>query len=44
MITNEITIDIIDFIYPAYIDLNVFRSLWLKYEWENRITISTNIK
>ncbi|MFO0131229.1 MAG: hypothetical protein ACK52J_01225 [bacterium] len=44
MITNEIFIDLIDFIIPETISLNSFRELWQKYEWENKITVHTNIK
>ncbi|EGR27322.1 hypothetical protein IMG5_197900 [Ichthyophthirius multifiliis] len=40
LITKEIDIDLIDFIYPSEIDLNTFRELWAKYEWENRITLN----
>ena len=43
MITNEIHIDIIDFIYPADISIEDFRVLWIAYEWENRIILNTNI-
>ena len=25
-----------DFIYPANIDIGLFRKKWAKYEWENR--------
>ena len=39
MITNEIFIDLIDFIIPETISLNSFRELWQKYEWENCVTI-----
>ncbi len=44
MITNEISIDIINFIYPENIEIGEFRKLWTKYEWENRILINTNIE
>jgi len=43
LITKEINIDLIDFIYPAEIDITLFRQMWAKYEWENRIMINTNI-
>lgn len=32
-----------DFIYPADIETEEFRKKWAKYEWENRISINTNI-
>ena len=41
IVTNEIPIDIIDFVYPAYIKDKEFRTLWSKYEWENRVNINT---
>lgn len=53
LITKEIYIDLIDFIYPADIHINDFRTCWAKYgifinilllEWENRISLTTNIK
>eukprot|EP00828_Plagiopyla_frontata_P007918 TRINITY_DN1383_c0_g1_i7.p1 TRINITY_DN1383_c0_g1~~TRINITY_DN1383_c0_g1_i7.p1 ORF type:complete len:335 (-),score=62.20 TRINITY_DN1383_c0_g1_i7:149-1153(-) len=42
LITNEIYIDMTTFIYPEAIDLPEFRVKWQKYEWENRVTISTH--
>ncbi len=44
LVTKEINIDLIDFIYPAEITMQEFRTMWAKYEWENRINISTNFK
>ena len=41
MITNEIMVDLVDFIYPAEIEDEEFRKCWSKYEWENRLTISS---
>ena len=43
MITNEIFIDMTDFIKPVKISLSSFRDLWFIYEWENKIVINTNI-
>lgn len=43
MVTKEISIDLIDFIMPADVNLNEYRQMWAKYEWENRISINTNI-
>jgi len=42
LITKEINIDMMDFIYAANIDVGLFRKKWAKYEWENRISINTN--
>ncbi len=44
MITNEIFIDLIDFIIPETISLNSLGELWQKYERVNKITLHTNIK
>ena len=35
--------DMVDFIQPASIGINDFRKKWSKYEWENRISINTNL-
>lgn len=32
-----------DFIQSAEIRITEFRKKWSKYEWENRISINTNI-
>ncbi len=44
MITNEISIDIIDFVYPAELSDDDFRQMWSKYEWENRVLVTTPIE
>jgi len=44
MITNEICIDLIEFIVPSQINPENFRELWRKYDWENKIIITTSIK
>ena len=41
IITNEIMVDLVDFIYPAEIEDEEFRKCWSKYEWENRLTINS---
>ena len=33
-----------EFIYPVEIALDTFRRLWQLYQWENKITINTNIQ
>lgn len=40
LITKEIDIDLIDFVFPAQIDFNSYREMWARYEWENRIVIN----
>jgi coatomer subunit beta len=44
LITKEIMIDLIDFIFPGTVPIEEFRKLWAKYEWENRISINTQFK
>jgi len=44
MITNEIQIDITDYIYPAESNIEEFRQLWSKYEWENKVIVNTHIE
>ncbi|KRX00780.1 Armadillo-type fold [Pseudocohnilembus persalinus] len=44
LVTKEINIDLIDFIVPKDLNINRFRQMWAKYEWENRITLNTNIQ
>ena len=41
IMTSEITLEILDLIYPATISNYEFRNLWQKYNWENRIEINT---
>jgi len=43
MITNQIGIDLVDFIEPCAISVNEFRELWQKYDWENKIQIQTQL-
>lgn len=42
MITNEIQIDLIEFIFPGEIKTEEFRTLWSKYEWENKVIVNTH--
>ena len=44
MITNEIFIDLIEFIVPARISENQFRDNWSTYDWENKVVISTGLR
>jgi len=44
MITNEIQIDLVEFIYPEEIKIEEFRQLWSKYEWENKVIVNTPIE
>ena len=44
LITNEIQIDLVDFIYPEEIKIEDFRHLWSKYEWENKVIVNTQLE
>jgi len=44
LITNEIQIDLVDFIYPEEIKIEDFRHLWSKYEWENKVIVNTHLE
>ncbi|EKM61471.1 uncharacterized protein PHACADRAFT_248107 [Phanerochaete carnosa HHB-10118-sp] len=41
VILNDIHIDIMDYIKPAYCTEAQFRSMWTEFEWENRVNVST---
>ncbi|KAF8435813.1 coatomer protein [Boletus edulis BED1] len=43
VILNDIHIDIMDYIKPAYCNETQFRSMWTEFEWENRVNVSTNM-
>ena len=40
---NDIHMDIMDYIRPAFCTDEVFRSMWAEFEWENKVAISTSI-
>ncbi|KAF8635297.1 hypothetical protein AX15_000475 [Amanita polypyramis BW_CC] len=40
VILNDIHIDIMDYIKPAYCNEAQFRSMWTEFEWENRVNVS----
>jgi len=40
---NDIHMDIMDYIRPAYCPDDLFRSMWSEFEWENKVAISTSI-
>lgn len=44
VILNNIHIDIMDYIQPASCTEAEFRRMWVEFEWENKITVNTNIK
>ncbi|XP_065072384.1 coatomer subunit beta-like [Rhopilema esculentum] len=43
VVLNDIHIDIMDYIVPATCTDNEFRSMWAEFEWENKISVNTNI-
>ncbi|KAI8808805.1 adaptin N terminal region-domain-containing protein [Cladochytrium replicatum] len=43
VILNDIHIDIMDYIKPAYCNETQFRSMWTEFEWENKVNVNTNI-
>ncbi|THH02805.1 hypothetical protein EW145_g6702 [Phellinidium pouzarii] len=43
VVLNDIHIDIMDYIQPAYCNEAQFRSMWTEFEWENRVNVATTI-
>jgi coatomer subunit beta len=43
VVLNNIHIDIMDYIQPASCSDAEFRRMWAEFEWENKITVNTNI-
>ncbi|KAF8336939.1 coatomer protein [Cantharellus anzutake] len=43
VVLNDIHIDIMDYIKPAYCNEAAFRSMWTEFEWENRVNVNTGI-
>ncbi|KAL5533600.1 hypothetical protein ACEPAG_60 [Sanghuangporus baumii] len=43
VVLNDIHIDIMDYIKPAYCNEAQFRSMWTEFEWENRVNVTTSI-
>ncbi|KAK2462886.1 hypothetical protein APHAL10511_005084 [Amanita phalloides] len=43
VILNDIHIDIMDYIKPAYCTEAQFRSMWTEFEWENRVNVINSI-
>jgi len=43
VILNDIHIDIMDYISPAYCTELKFRAMWVEFEWENKVAVNTNI-
>ncbi|RMX42493.1 hypothetical protein pdam_00020420 [Pocillopora damicornis] len=43
VVLNDIHIDIMDYIVPASCTDSEFRRMWAEFEWENKVTVNTNI-
>ncbi|XP_048480789.1 coatomer subunit beta isoform X2 [Plutella xylostella] len=43
VVLNDIHIDIVDYIQPAACSDADFRSMWAEFEWENKVSVNTNI-
>lgn len=43
VVLNDIHIDILDYIKPAYCNETQFRSMWTEFEWENKVNVNTTI-
>jgi len=43
VVLNDIHIDIMDYISPAYCTESNFRSMWSEFEWENKVSVRTTI-
>lgn len=43
VVLNEIHIDVMDYVHPASCQEPEFRQLWAEFEWENKVTVNTNI-
>uniref|UniRef100_H2ZHQ3 Coatomer subunit beta n=1 Tax=Ciona savignyi TaxID=51511 RepID=H2ZHQ3_CIOSA len=43
VVLNDIHIDIMDYIQPATCSDAEFRQMWAEFEWENKVTVNTNI-
>jgi len=43
VVLQEIRIDITTFITPKFCNDLLFRNMWQEFEWENKVTVNTNI-
>ncbi|XP_061706706.1 coatomer subunit beta [Cydia pomonella] len=43
VVLNDIHIDIVDYIQPAACCDADFRQMWAEFEWENKVSVNTNI-
>ncbi|XP_026470086.1 coatomer subunit beta [Ctenocephalides felis] len=43
VVLNDIHIDIMDYIVPASCNDVEFRTMWAEFEWENKVSVNTNL-
>lgn len=43
VVLNDIHIDIMDYIVPATCTDSQFRTMWAEFEWENKVTVNTQM-
>nr|CAD7452509.1 unnamed protein product [Timema tahoe] len=43
VVLNDIHIDIMDYIVPASCNDTEFRQMWAEFEWENKVSVNTNL-
>ena len=43
VVLNDIHIDIMDYIIPASCSDSQFRTMWAEFEWENKVTVNTQM-
>lgn len=43
VVLNTIHIDIMDYILPANCTDGEFRTMWVEFEWENKVAVNTTI-
>ncbi|KAI5703002.1 hypothetical protein M8J75_006605 [Diaphorina citri] len=43
VVLNDIHIDIMDYIVPASCNDSEFRQMWAEFEWENKVSVNTNL-
>lgn len=43
VVLNDIHIDIMDYINPATCTEGQFRAMWTEFEWENKVSVNTNV-
>jgi len=43
VVLNDVRIDVMDYIKPAYCSEVMFRVMWAEFEWENKVIVNSNI-